>query len=193
MTATIETAQERSNIGIDVSKDHLDIHCLPDGRKMRLPNDRKGHAQVAKMARERNAVVGFEATGGCEWPLWAALAKKEISARQLPPAQIKAFAIGMGFRTRTDPIDAMMIAEFMKARPDAGRELPLAVLRELRAHVARRAQLVSALKRPTTRSRPARGRGWTGCSIARPTSKRRFWNAKSPISTRSCSRSRDPT
>ena len=147
MTTTIETAQERSIIGIDVSKDRLDLHILPHGRKVRLPNNRKGHAQVAKLAREMDAVVGFEATGGCEWPLWVALAKKEIAARQLPPAQIKAFAIGMGFRTKTDPIDAMMIAAFMKARPDAGRELPLAVLRELRAHVARRAQLVSALKR----------------------------------------------
>ena len=147
MIAMIENAQERSIIGIDVSKDHLDIHCLPDGRKLRLPNDRKGHAQVAKMARDRNAAVGFEATGGCEWPLWAALAKKEITARQLPPALIKAFAIGMGFRTKTDSIDAMMIAAFMKARRDAGRELPLAILRELRAHVDRRAQLVSALKR----------------------------------------------
>ena len=147
MTTTIETARERPTIGVDVAKDQLDIHCLPDGKKPRLPNDRKGHVQVAKMARERNAVVGFEATGGCEWPLWELLAKKEIAARQLPPAQIKAFAIAMGFRSKTDPIDAMMIAEFLKARPDAGRELPLAVLRELRAHVARRAQLVSALKR----------------------------------------------
>ena len=71
MTTTIETARERSIIGIDVSKDYLDIHILPVGRKLRLPNDRKGHAQVAKMAREMDAVVGFEATGGCERPLWA--------------------------------------------------------------------------------------------------------------------------
>ena len=66
MTATIETAQERSTIGIDVSKDHPDIRRLPDGRKLHLPNNRKGLAQVAKMVREMDAVVGFEAAGGCE-------------------------------------------------------------------------------------------------------------------------------
>ena len=78
MTAAIEIARERSMIGIDVSKDHPDIRCLPD--------DRKGRARAAKMSRERNAVVGFEAAGGGERPLRAALARKEISARQLPPA-----------------------------------------------------------------------------------------------------------
>ena len=55
--------------------------------------------------------------------------------------------MGYRYRAKTDPIDAMTIAAFMKARPDAGRELPLAVLREPQAHVARRALLVSASKR----------------------------------------------
>ncbi|MEO9779699.1 MAG: hypothetical protein ABJH07_23975 [Sedimentitalea sp.] len=30
-------------IGIDVSRDWLDIHCLPDGRRLRIPNTEKGH------------------------------------------------------------------------------------------------------------------------------------------------------
>ena len=162
MTTVIDTAQERSIIGIDISKMHLDIHRLPDGRKMRLPNNRKGHAQVAKMARERGAVVGFEATGGCEWPLWTVLAKKEISGRQLPPAQIKAFGIGMGFLAKTDPIDAKMIALFMALRPDAGRELPLAAIRDLRSHVAMRAQLVEARKRLKNESEALKRQGLDG-------------------------------
>ena len=162
MTTTIETGQERPTIGIDVSKDQLDLHILPDDRKARVPNNRKGHAQVAKIARELDAVVGFEATGGCEWPLWTVLAKKEIAARQLPPAQVKAYAVAMGFRSKTDPIDAMMIAKFLRARPDAGRELPLAVLRDLRAHVALRAQFVSALKRLKNENKARKRQGMDG-------------------------------
>ena len=74
-------------IGIDVSRDWLDIHCLPDGRRLRLPNAPDGHAQVASLARRRNVLVCFEATGGQEWRLWAVLDAAQIVTRRLPPAQ----------------------------------------------------------------------------------------------------------
>lgn len=64
--------------------------------------------------------VGFEATGGQEWVLWTALMEAGIEARQLPPAQIKAFAMSRGTRAKTDRIDAELIARFMMFRPEAG-------------------------------------------------------------------------
>ena len=90
------------------------------------------------------------------------LARKEISGRQLPPAQIKAFGIGMGFLAKTDPIDAKMIALFMALRPDAGRELPLAAIRDLRARVATRARLVEARKKLKNESRALKRQGLDG-------------------------------
>ena len=60
-----QTSQEMSVIGVDVSLDHLDIHCLLCGTSMRLSNDRKGQDRLAAPAREKNALVGFEAAGGC--------------------------------------------------------------------------------------------------------------------------------
>ena len=98
------------------------------------------------MARERNAVVCFEATGGCEWPMWDKLHEEGVDARQLPPGQIKAFAKSLGKRAKTDRIDAMIIAMFMEFRPDAGRKRPRDKLRELRALVRYRAQVVEARK-----------------------------------------------
>ena len=59
-------------IGMDVSRDWLDFHCLPDGHRRRMPNVPEGHAPVADLARDRDAVVCFASTGGQEWPLWAA-------------------------------------------------------------------------------------------------------------------------
>jgi len=100
-------------IGIDVSKDWLDIHCLPDGHRLRFPNTASGHGQVIETACERDACICFEATGGQEWRLWAALDVAGIVARQLPPAQIKAFAASRGTRAKTDRIDAELIARFM--------------------------------------------------------------------------------
>ena len=90
---------------------------------------------------------GFEATGGQEWVLWTTLVAAGVEAVQLPPAQIKAFALSRGTRAKTDRIDAELIARFMLFRPEAGRRLPEEKLRILRALTTRRAQVVDRRKR----------------------------------------------
>lgn len=134
-------------IGIDVSRDWLDIHCLPDDQRLRLPNTEDGHAQLVDLAASHNALVCFEATGGLEWRLWSALDAAAIATRQLPPAQIKAFAASRGTRAKTDRIDAELIARFMAFRPDTGRTIPHEKILLLRALVSKRGQLVETRKR----------------------------------------------
>lgn len=134
-------------IGIDVSRDWLDIYCLPDGQRLRLPNTDEGHARLVDLAQSGGALVCFEATGGQEWRLWSALDAVGIATRQLPPAQIKAFAASRGTRAKTDRIDAELIARFMAFRPDAGRTLPHGKIRLLRALTSKRGQLVETRKR----------------------------------------------
>lgn len=134
-------------IGIDVSRDWLDLHCLPDGLQCRMPNGPEGHATVSDLARDRDAVVCFESTGGQEWQLWETLEAEGVIARQVPPAQVKAFARSRGTRAKTDRIDAELIARFFAFRPDAGRRLPTEKLRSLRALTSKRAQIVEMRKR----------------------------------------------
>lgn len=134
-------------IGIDVSRDWLDLHCLPDDVRCRIPNDPEGHAAVADLARDRDAVVCFESTGGHEWQLWAALEAEDVIARQVAPAQVKAFARSRGTRAKTDRIDAELIARFFAFRPEAGRRLPAERFRDLRALTSKRTQLVEMRKR----------------------------------------------
>jgi transposase len=134
-------------IGIDFSRDWLDIHVLPEGQPQRLPNTAEGHAQLTNIASNPGAVVCFEATGGQEWRLWAALDTAGIEARQLPPAQVKAFAASQGTRAKTDRLDAELIARFLAFRPDAGRKLPAQKLRLLRALTSKLGQLVETRKR----------------------------------------------
>lgn len=134
-------------IGIDVSRDWLDLHCLPDGLRCRIPNGPEGHTAVADLAHDRDAIVCFESTGGLEWRLWARLEAEGIVARQVPPAQVKAFAKSRGIRAKTDRIDAELIARFFAFRPDAGRRLPAENLCSLRALTSKRAQLVEMRKR----------------------------------------------
>lgn len=134
-------------IGIDVSRDWLDLHCLPDGLQCRMPNGPEGHAAVSDLARDRDAGVCFESTGGQEWQLWETLEAEGVIARQVPPAQVKAFARSRGTRAKTDRIDAELIARFFAFRPDAGRRLPTEKLRSLRALTSKRAQIVEMRKR----------------------------------------------
>ena len=112
------------------------------------PDGQNAHPLDNAAIRERNqALVCFEATGGQEWRLWSALDAAGIATRQLPPAQIKAFAASRGTRAKTDRIDAELIARFMAFRPDAGRRLPHEKIRLLRALISKRGQLVEIRKR----------------------------------------------
>ena len=143
----MDTISQDRIIGIDVSRDWLDIHCLPDGKRLQLPNTVEGHAQLVDLAKPVSALVCFEATGGQEWRVWSALDAAGIATRQLPPAQIKAFAASRGTRAKTDRIDAELIARFMAFRPDSGRNLPHEKIRVLRALTSKRGQLVETRKR----------------------------------------------
>ena len=126
-------------IGINVSRDWLDVHCLPNGHRCIVPNALADHAVVADLARERDAVICFESTGGQEWQVWTFLEAEGLAARQVPPAQVKAFAQSRGKRAKTDRIDAELIARFFAFRPEVDRSLPAEKLRLQRALTSKRA------------------------------------------------------
>ena len=79
----MDNLSQNSIIGIDVSRDWLDVYCLSDGQRLRFPNESAGHGRLINLARDLGALVCFEATGGQEWQLWAALEQAGIAARQL--------------------------------------------------------------------------------------------------------------
>ena len=58
---SMSTLSHLEIIGMDVSCDWLDIHCLSDSRQLRLPNTDAGHAELERMALDRTALVCFEA------------------------------------------------------------------------------------------------------------------------------------
>src|SRR5271169_5665424 len=112
-------------IGIDVSKDRLDVHILPEGTAFAVARDGKGLAELVErigtLGPERIAV---EATGGFETVVAAALAGASLPVVVVNPAQVRHFAQALGRRAKTDPIDAGMIARFVEATKPDLRELP---------------------------------------------------------------------
>jgi len=146
-------------VGIDVSKDYLDLHARPDASAARFTNDPAGIAallaRVAQLAPQR---IVLEATGGFEAPLAAALAGAGQPVVVVNPRQVRDFAKATGKLAKTDAIDAAVLAHFAQAvRPEV-RPLPDADTRTLAELVDRRRQLVEMRTAETNRLGLARGR-----------------------------------
>ena len=100
-------------IGIDVSKDYLDIHRLPDGCRERFANSKQGHKALIKWGLACNVErVVFEPTGAYHRSLQRALAEAGICYTKVNPRQARRFAEATGCLAKTDKVDAMMLARF---------------------------------------------------------------------------------
>jgi len=130
-------------VGIDVSKDRLDIHVVPSGEAFAVGRDGKSLDALTERLKTMNVhLIALEATGGYETVAAAALAGAGLPVAVVNPAQVRQFARALGKRAKTDPIDAAVIARFAAtARPEP-RVAPseeAVILAEL---IARRRQLI---------------------------------------------------
>jgi len=130
-------------VGIDVAKDHLDVHVLPQGTAWRCAQCPQALADLAaRLAALRPALAVLEATGGLEYPAAAALAAAGVPVAVVNPRQARDFAKATGRLAKTDAIDAEALALFaQRVRPPA-RPLPDAAAREFDALLQRRRQLL---------------------------------------------------
>lgn len=105
-------------IGIDVSKDNLDIF---DGTARRIDNTAEAIAAwMADLAPPQRVL--FEATGRYDWLLGQQLRQAGISFVRVNPMQARAFARATGRLAKTDAIDARLLAAMAQAldlAPDA--------------------------------------------------------------------------
>lgn len=133
-------------VGIDVSKDRLDVGVRPTGERFRTGRDAEGlSGLVARLVPLAPKVVAVEATGGYERVVVAALSAAGLPVVVVNPAQVRAFARALGKRAKTDPIDAAVIAHFVEATKPEVRALPDAETRRLSDLMARRRQIVEMI------------------------------------------------
>lgn len=143
-------------VGIDVSKDRLDVHVWPSGEAFAVARDADGiSALAARLAPLAPKAVGVEATGGFEIVVSAGLIAAGLPVVVVNPAQVRAFAGALGQRAKTDPIDAAVIARFLDATDPPIRPLPDADTRLLADLVARRRQIVAMTVAERQRERRA--------------------------------------
>lgn len=133
-------------IGIDISKDRLDVHMLPSGEAFVVTRDGKGLEElVTKLRHVTPTLIVMEATGGFETIVAAALGGAGLPLAIVNPAQIRAFAQAVGQRAKTDPVDAAIIARFAQAVKPQPRALPDEAQLLLGELVARRRQIMEML------------------------------------------------
>lgn len=143
-------------VGIDVSKDRLDVHVLPQDEAFFVERNGKGLAALVERLRcLAPSLVAVEATGGFESTTAAAVAGAGLPLAVVNPAQVRHYARALGKRAKTDAIDALVIARFAADVKPQVRPLPDEMTQLLADLVARRRQIVEMLQAERQREKRA--------------------------------------
>ena len=131
-------------VGVDVSKNRLDVYVLPDQQFGSYANDSSGVAQLREFLTNLagKKLVVMEATNTF-WKLAAnQLSDSGIDVAVVNPRQIRDFAKASGTLAKTDRIDAKILAMFADRMRPPVRSLPAHACEVARELLARRAQLI---------------------------------------------------
>ena len=141
-------------VGIDVSKDTLELALDDKGKSRSLRNDEDGITsllEIIRAAQSGSGVIGavvFEATGGFEREAAVALCSIGLPVMVINPRQARDFAKAMGYLAKTDAIDARVLSHFARTLHQSERReqllmrLPDARQALLQAMIVRRSQLI---------------------------------------------------
>ena len=135
-----------SFIGIDVSKQQLDVAVRSSGETWTVAHDEAGLSTlVTQLQALAPTLIVLEATGGLEVALASALAAAALPVAVVNPRQVRDFARSTGTLAKTDRLDAQLLAQFAEVVRPQPRPLPDAQAQELTALLQRRRQLVEML------------------------------------------------
>lgn len=154
-------------VGIDVSKDRLDVHVQPTAEAFAVTRDETGIAKlIERLQTASPALVVLEATGGLQVKVAGALAAAGLPVAVVNPRQVRDFARATGQLAKTDRLDARAIALFAAAVQPEPRKLPDEAAELLKALMARRRELVEL--RVAERNRLRQGTaGWVRRDLER--------------------------
>jgi len=141
-------------VGIDVSKDKLDVAVLGKNQEYQVNNTEKGIAKlVDQMQKLAPELIVVEATGGYQRAVVDALFRSGLAVAVVNPARVRQFARACGLLAKTDRLDAQVLAVFgerVKPRLYEGKDEKE---REVSGLLVRRRQLEEMLKAEKNRLR----------------------------------------
>jgi transposase len=114
-------AQILPTVGIDVSKDWLDVAVRPTKDLFRVANDAAGWAELCRRLKAiEPRAIGVEASGGYERDLTHALLAADLPVRMVNAWKLRQFAKAAGLLAKNDRVDAHAIAWFTATLPSRG-------------------------------------------------------------------------
>src|SRR5680860_237777 len=107
-------------IGVDISKDKIDVFTRHDNKVCTIPNEAKSIGKLitilSKNPLNGNIHIVCEATGGYEKPLLKAAHKVDCPISLANARCVRSFADDMSQQAKTDAIDAEMITHFAEVK-----------------------------------------------------------------------------
>jgi len=100
------------HIGVDISKEKLDVYNPVTGQEVSVGNDPAGFRKVREMARKHKAVVCCEPTGSCDLDMVLFLQRAKVPVAYCDGYRVRHFALSTGEFSKNDRIDARMISRF---------------------------------------------------------------------------------
>ncbi len=142
-------------VGVDISKDNLDVFLRPLNQYFKTPNSAAGLNKILNVFSEYNVVrVVCESSGGYEKLLIRTLSNAGYFVWLIEPKRIKSFIASDGAKAKTDKIDASMIALFAQQK-ELSEETRIKVPKEneelLKALIRRKSDLTGMISREKTR------------------------------------------
>ncbi len=148
---------DKEFVGVDVSKDTLDVATYSSEQKWHFPNSEAGINQLIHALNGLiPALVVMEATGGYETPLAYALHRAGIPCAIVNPREVRDFAKATKKLAKTDTIDARVLAHFASAIKPEPRPLSDEQTQELEAILTRRRQVIKMITAERNRLHMAR-------------------------------------
>ena len=143
-----------SYVGIDVSKDRLDVAVLGEERVWQVDNTQGGRNELVKWMQElQPELIVVEATGGCQRAVVDALFHARLCVAVVNPARVRQFARACGLLAKTDKLDARVLAVFGQRVQPKRYEGKSDAEKELSALLVRRKQVEEMLKAEQNRLR----------------------------------------
>src|SRR5215216_2620844 len=143
-----------SYVGIDVSKDRLDVAVRGERQETQVENSREGIARLVEQMQDlQPELIVVEATGGYQRAVVEALFHAGLCVAVVNPARVRQFARADGLLAKTDRLDAFVLAEFGRKMQPRRYEGKNEAGKQLSALLVRRRQLEEMLKAEQNRLR----------------------------------------
>jgi transposase len=148
------TTAPESFVGIDVSKDVLDVAVLGQKNIEQTKNTMQGIARLASKLRQLDpTLIVVEATGGYEEGLVLGLFKAGLPVALVSPQRVRQYARARGILAKTDQLDAHNLADFGKNIRPRLFMAKSEERRHLSALISRRRQVEEMLRAEKNRRR----------------------------------------